>query len=107
MRAAAVEADLADPDGPSSIASELDRLGLGVDYLVNNAGSAGPDLLEDREWEEQAAYLRLMMTSVARMCHLFVPGMRERGFGRILNVASVAGRIRARTISTTVRARRT
>ena len=93
VRAEAVEADLADPDGPPSIAGELDRLGLGVDYLVNNAGSAGPDLLEEREWEEQEAFLRLMMTSVARMCHLFIPGMRERGFGRILNVASVAGRI--------------
>lgn len=93
VRAEAVEADLADPDGPPSIADEIDRLGLEVDYLVNNAGSNGPDLLEDREWEEQAAFLRLMMTSVAQMCHLFIPGMRERGFGRILNVASVAGRI--------------
>ena len=93
VRAEAVEADLADPDGPPSIAGELDRFGLGVDYLVNNAGSAGPDLLEEREWEDQEGFLRLMMTSVARMCHLFIPGMRDRGFGRILNVASVAGRI--------------
>ena len=40
-----------------------------------------------------SAYLRLMMTSVAAMCHEFIPGMQERGFGRVVNVASVAGRM--------------
>ena len=34
-----------------------------------------------------------MMTSMAHLCHLFAPGMCERGYGRIINVASVAGRI--------------
>lgn len=33
-----------------------------------------------------------MRTSVARICHLLIPGMRERGLGRILNVVSVADR---------------
>ena len=32
-----------------------------------------------------------MITSVAGMCHHFIPPMREKGFGRVLNVASVAG----------------
>ena len=53
----------------------------------------GPDLLDDRDWQQQAAFLQLMMMSVAHLCHLFAPGMCERGFGRILNVSSVAGRI--------------
>jgi len=34
-----------------------------------------------------------MMTSVAHMCHLFIPPMRERGFGRVINVSSFAGRL--------------
>jgi short-subunit dehydrogenase len=34
-----------------------------------------------------------MMTSVAAMCHEFMPGMIERGFGRVVNVASVAGQL--------------
>ena len=93
IRVEAIAADLAEPEAPASIAGRVAQLGMRVDYLVNNAGSAGPDLLKDRDWPRQAAFLQLMMTSMAHLCHLFAPGMRERGFGRILNVASVAGRI--------------
>ena len=54
--------------------------GLTIDYLVNNAGANGPDLLTNRDWPRHRAYFELMMTSVASMCHLFIPGMQERGF---------------------------
>lgn len=64
-----------------------------VDWLINNAGSGGEDLLEHRNWEDHARFAQLMMGSVAALCHHFVPAMRERGFGRVINVASVAGRI--------------
>ena len=53
-------------------------------------GEYGLHLLEDRDWEEQAAFLELMMFSVAQMCHRFIPPMRERGFGRVINVSSFA-----------------
>jgi short-subunit dehydrogenase len=86
-------ADLADPQAPDDIALAIGNAGVSIDYLVNNAGSAGPDLLEDRDWSEQQAFLQLMMLSVAQLCHLFIPGMRERGFGRVINVSSVAARI--------------
>lgn len=85
--------DLADPEAPARIDAFAREQGLQVDWLVNNAGSGGPDLLEDREWAEHAAFFELMMISMARMCHLFVPAMRERGFGRVINVSSFAGRI--------------
>ena len=75
---------------PPLVAAEFDR--LGVDCLVHNAGSAGPDLPDECESKEQADVLRPMRTSVARICHLLIPGMRERGLGRILNVVSVADR---------------
>ena len=92
-RVEVIVADLAEPTAPDSIAGRVAALGMRVDYLVNSAGSAGPHLLEDRPWPQHAAFLQLMTASMAHMCHLFAPGMRERGFGRILNVASVAGRI--------------
>ncbi len=88
-----IEADLSRPDAPRVIEQRVDEQGIAVDYLVNNAGAAGPDLLEDRDWEAQQRYLELMMISVAHMCHRFVPRMRERGWGRVINVASVAGRV--------------
>jgi len=86
-------ADLSEPDAPERIAAFAAAQGLQIDWLVNNAGAAGPDLLEDRDWAAQARFFELMMTSVAHLCHLFVPPMRERGFGRVINVSSFAGRL--------------
>lgn len=86
-----IQADLSDPAAPAALFEETRRRNLDVDYLVNNAGSSGPDLLSDRSWSDNSHYLQLMTTSVAAMCHFFIPPMRERGFGRVLNVASVAG----------------
>ncbi len=88
-----IEADLSDPDAPGNLVDEVAELGLKVDYLINNAGASGPDFLEDRDWQAHRHYFELMMTSCAALCHAFVPGMLEREFGRIINVASVAGRI--------------
>ena len=88
-------ADLSDPGAPEAIASVVESNQWTVDFLVNNAGIAGPDLLQGRDWSEQQNFFQLMMLSVAHMCHLFIPAMRERGFGRVINVASVAGRIPA------------
>jgi short-subunit dehydrogenase len=88
-------ADLSRPSAPFDIYNHVQEQGSHVDYLINNAGSYGPDLLESRDWAEQQAYLDLMMISVAALCHYFIPPMRQRGFGRVLNVASVAGLILA------------
>lgn len=86
-----ITADLSLSSAPADIHAETQRRGIDIDYLINNAGSEGPDLVKVRDWPKQEAYLRLMMTSVAGMCHEFIPGMIDRGFGRVLNVASVAG----------------
>lgn len=85
--------DLSEPGAPDAILDFTREHGIDVDYLVNNAGIAGPDLLKDDNWEEHESFFRLMMTSIARMCQLFAPPMQNRGFGRIINIASVAGRI--------------
>lgn len=88
-----ITADLSDPDAPQALYDETSARGLEIDTLINNAGSAGPDLLRERDWQVQKAHLNLMMTSYAALCHFYVPAMRERGYGRVLNVASVAGQI--------------
>ncbi len=88
-----IQADLCDEAAPAFIESECAARGIEVDCLVNNAGVAGPDLLLDRDWQQQELFYRLMMTAVAELCHRFIPGMCARGFGRVINVASVAGRI--------------
>ena len=86
-------ADLGDTSAPGSIQGFCEERALQIDWLINNAGIAGPDLLQDRDWGEQAQFFQLMMLSVAEMCHRFIPAMVDRGFGRVVNVASVAARI--------------
>ncbi len=86
-----IQADLSEAAATTRLFDDVCARGLQVDYLINNAGSVGPDLLLDRDWPAQQKYIELMMTSVAGMCHHFIPPMQERGFGRVLNVASVAG----------------
>ena len=86
-------ADMSAPAAAAELFRATQDQGLQIDYLVNNAGAEGPDLIRTRDWGRQQAYLTLMMTSVAAMCHEFIPGMLERGFGRVVNVASVAGRL--------------
>ena len=90
---AVMAADMTDPAAPATLLRQTEERGLPIDYLVNNAGSEGPDLIRTRDWQRNEDYLRLMMTSVAAMCHEFIPGMLERSFGRVINVASVAGQI--------------
>ena len=86
-------ADMSEPGAPSRLFAETQQRGLQVDFLINNAGSEGPDLIQTRNWDRQDAYIRLMMTSVAAMCHEFMPAMIEKGYGRVINVASVAGQL--------------
>lgn len=88
-----IQSDLSDTDATTELFEEVGRRQLAVDYLINNAGAIGPDLLHDRDWPAQQKYIELMMTSVAGMCHHFIPPMQKRGFGRVLNVASVAGQV--------------
>lgn len=88
-----IASDLSDAAAPAALFEEVQRRGLRIDYLVNNAGIAGPNLLEAGHWEEHRSFFQLMMLSIAELCHLFIPPMQARGFGRVINVASVAGRL--------------
>ncbi len=93
LNVSVIEADLSLPDAPAIIQYQLSERGIHIDFLVNNAGAGGPDLLQGDNWAEHQSYQQLMMLSVAELCHRFVPPMAARGFGRVINVASVAGRI--------------
>ena len=86
-----IEADLSRPDAPAMIADRLGASGVEVDILVNNAGFGLPGAFHDAAWETHRDFIELMATSYAHLVRLFLPGMRTRGFGRIINVASVAG----------------
>jgi len=88
-----IVADLSDPGAGEQVATRCLDAGWQVDWLVNNAGVAGPDLLKDRDWSTQNRFFQLMMLSVADLCHRLIPQMAARGYGRVVNVASVAARV--------------
>jgi len=83
-------ADLANPDAPRQIHEALERDGVSVDVLVNNAGYGLKKGFSEASWQEHASFLQVMATSVTELCHRFVPKMKARGWGRVVNVASVA-----------------
>ena len=65
-----------------------DRL---VDALVNNAGYGLPGTFFNTDWKEQAAFIRVLYSAPIELAHKVLPGMAERRYGRIINVASLAG----------------
>ena len=90
--ALAVASDLSDPAGPAALVDEVERELGPIDVLVNNVGAAYQrpfDTLTDADWDE---LWQLNVMSYVRAIRAVVPGMRQRGFGRIVNVSSTAGK---------------
>lgn len=88
-----IEADLFDPGAPEAILAEIAAAGREVDGLVNNAGYGGAENFAAADWAEHADFIQVMMTAPIHLTHLALPGMMARGYGRVINVASVAGMI--------------
>lgn len=89
----ALEGDVADSKSVQRVVNEvLNRTGQ-IDILINNAGIAGPAAFvweqTDEDWQRNIA---INLTGVFYCCRAVVPSMRSRGYGRIVNVASIAGK---------------
>ncbi|NUO73069.1 MAG: SDR family oxidoreductase [Frateuria sp.] len=86
-------ADLADPAAPGRLVEALQCEGLVVDWLVNNAGYGVPGTFEASDWATHADFLQVLLTAPTELAWRLLPGMRARGCGRIINVASLAGHV--------------
>jgi len=86
-----IPADLADPDAPQRLFDAVQHEGIAVDMLVNNAGFGSRGYFRRTEWKDHAAFLQVMVSSVVHLTHLFEPGMVDRGWGKIVHIASIAG----------------
>jgi len=84
-------ADLADPNAPAALSASIAEHGREVDALINNAGYGLVGAYAETRWEDQSAFLRVLVTAPCELAHRAAPSMIERRFGRIVNVASVAG----------------
>lgn len=86
-------ADLADPTAPRQLVDALQSLGLSVDWLVNNAGYGVPGTFDASDWPVHADFLQVLLAAPTELAWRLLPGMRERAYGRIVNVASLAGHV--------------
>ena len=91
VEAHALPADLADPATPEALQKSLLALGRTVDGLVNNAGYGLTGGFIGNALENHQTLMQVMMTAPVELIHRFAPGMVEQKFGRIINVASLAG----------------
>lgn len=91
ISAAVITEDLADPAAPQRLLEAVEARGLVVDALINNAGYGLPGTFFSTSWDDQAAFLQVLYLAPAELTHRLLPGMAARGFGRIINVASLAG----------------
>lgn len=83
-----VVADLLSEVGFEHLAKTVAHLPLAG--LVNNAGVGDLRRFDLQSWDTQQNMMQLNMVSLTRLTSLLLPRMRAQGFGRILNVASVA-----------------
>ena len=92
---AVITADLADPQAPAALVAAIAARGLTVDGLINNAGFSRTTGFLSTDPAQHAAMVQVMLSAPVALSRLLLPGMVERGFGRIVNVASLAGQMPA------------
>ncbi len=91
----AITADLADASSPSRIVSQVQNAFGGVDILVNNAGVVSAEDprplvgFNDEFWQRTIA---VNLTAVYLLCKAILPALLQKRAGRIINIASLAGK---------------
>ena len=88
-------ADLSEPSAVDHLCSALRDRDITVDALVNNAGYGIPGVFLSSPWPRHAAQLQVMVVSLTELTYRLLPGMLERRYGRVINVASLAALVPA------------
>lgn len=86
-----VTADLGEARAAAHVFEETKKLGVAVDFLANNAGFGSNGAFLDLDLAREKEMIAVNCTSLLELTHRYAAPMRERGFGRVLNIASTAG----------------
>ena len=86
-------ADLFDVNATKDLMARIHKKKIQIDGLVNNAGYGHPGAYIDSPWDEHANFIQLMLTAPCELARALLPDMKARGFGRVINVASLAGHL--------------
>ena len=90
VEAFSIVQDLAAPEAHAPILQAIAGRGRHVDMLVNNAGFSIAESFAAVPWSRQQAFLMTLVVNACGLAHGVIPGMVQRGSGRIINVASMA-----------------
>ncbi len=90
IRVKALALDLGAPSASTFLFEQLQREGVAVDVLVNNAGFGGFGEFAEMAEEEILGQIQLNIMALTHLTRLFLPSMLERRNGKIMNVASTA-----------------
>ena len=82
--------DLSQPDAGAELFRETEARGLNVDLLINNAGFGGFDDFVELPLHRQKEMLRVNIEALVELTHYFLPPMRKRRAGAVVNIASTA-----------------
>jgi len=85
-----IKADLSHSTAPAEIFRETLRAEIAVDYLVNNAGFGLGGFFHDTDLQSELDMIQVNVVSLVYLTKVYLQGMRKRGSGGILNVASTA-----------------
>jgi uncharacterized protein len=88
-----ISADLADRAAPEAIIAQIEGQGRHVDALVNNAGYGLQGNYLASSWEQHRDFMQVLVEAPLELAHRLLTGMQARKFGRIINVASLAGHV--------------
>lgn len=86
--AIAVQCDISDPASVGKLKTEVEKNGGRCDILVNNAGIYPMQSFDDITFEDWRRVLSVNLDSMFLMAKALTGGMRQRGWGRVINLAS-------------------
>lgn len=90
VRAHVVVQDLGQDGAVEKVIAAVDRLGVRVEVLANNAGFGIAEPFVEADWDRERSLLRVNIEAVVELSHAFGARMAAAGSGAILNVASIA-----------------
>ncbi len=85
--------DVTDEASMRAAVEEVERREGAVGVLVNNAGYSQSGAVEEVSMEKVRRQFETNVFGLVRMCQLALPGMRRQGYGRIVNISSMGGRL--------------
>jgi NAD(P)-dependent dehydrogenase (short-subunit alcohol dehydrogenase family) len=85
--------DVTEEDSMRAAVEEVERMEGAVGVLVNNAGYSQSGAVEEVPMEKVRRQFETNVFGLVRLCQLVLPGMRRQGFGRIVNLSSMGGRL--------------